>query len=67
MVVPTGKHDPIPKPAVGVEVTDTEGVPQLSLAVGAIQLATAQLLAVDKVIFVGQLVKSVVHYPYHTD
>ena len=42
---------------MGAVVNDTAGVPQLSVAVGATQLATAQPLAVDKVIFVGQLVK----------
>jgi hypothetical protein len=57
VVVPTGKHEPIPKPDVGEVVKDTVGVPQLSDAVGAVQLAIAQLLVVVKLIFVGQLVK----------
>ena len=57
VVVPTGKQEPIPKPAVGEVVKDTEGIPQLSLAGGAIQLATAQLLMVVKLILAGQLAK----------
>ena len=55
VVVPTGKHEPIPKPEVGAEVTDTEGVVQLSVAVGAVQVAFAQVPVVDKLIFDGQL------------
>ena len=55
VVVPTGKHEPIPKPEVGAEVTDTEGVPQLSVAVGAVHVAFAQLPVVVKLMFDGQL------------
>ena len=47
----------MPKPAVGEEVTDTEGVPQLSDAVGAVQEAVAQVPEVDKEILLGQLAK----------
>ena len=55
VVVPTGKHEPIPKPAVGAEVTDTEGVEQLSAAVGAVHEALAQLPVVVKLMFDVQL------------
>ena len=52
-----GKQEPIVKPAVGAEVTDTEGVPQLSAAVGAAQVAIPQVVVVVKLIFVEQFVK----------
>ena len=54
VVIPTGKQEPIVKPAVGAELTDTVGVPQLSVAVGAFQEATAQPFKVVKEIFAGQ-------------
>ena len=56
MVVPTGKQEPLVKPAVGAEVIDTEGVAQLSAAVGAVQLAIPQVVVVVKLILVGQFV-----------
>ena len=56
VVVPTGKHEPIPKPGMGAEVTDTEGVPQLSVAVGAVHEALAQVPVVVKFMLVGQFV-----------
>ena len=54
VVVPTGKHEPIPKPGMGAEVIDTEGVEQLSVAVGAVHEALAQLPVVVKFMLVGQ-------------
>ena len=57
VVVPMGKQEPLTKPTIGAEVIDTEGVEQLSVAVGAVQLAIAQPVVVVKLIFVGQLVK----------
>jgi hypothetical protein len=47
--VPTGKQIP------EVCVLTTEGMPQLSVAVGAVHCALAQVSAVDKTIFAGQL------------
>ena len=58
VVVPIGKQEPLVKPAVGAEVIDTEGVVQLSVAVGAVQEAMTQpFKVVVKLIFAGQLVK----------
>ena len=56
VVVPIGKQEPLVKPAVGAEVIDTEGVEQLSAAVGATQLAVPQSAIVVTLILVGQLV-----------
>ena len=56
--MPIGKHEPIVKPAVGAELTDTEGVVQLSVAVGAVQVAIAQLFKVVRLIFAGQAVNT---------
>ena len=55
--MPTGKQEPMPSPTAGEEVRDTEGVPQLSIAVGVIQLAIAQLVVVLSLILAGQLVR----------
>jgi hypothetical protein len=38
-------------------VLTTEGMPQLSVAVGAVHCALAQVSAVDKTIFAGQFAK----------
>ena len=57
VVVPIGKQEPLVKPAVGAEVTDTEGVVQLSAAVGAVQLAVPQSAVVVTLILAGQFVK----------
>lgn len=54
--MPTGKAEPLTKPAVGV--VDTEGVilgVQKSETVGVVQVATAVVPAVVKLILVGQL------------
>ena len=58
VVVPIGKHEPFVKPAIGAEVNNTEGVVQLSVAVGAVQEAMTQpFKVVVKLIFAGQFVK----------
>ena len=57
VVVPIGKQEPLVKPAVGAEVTDTEGVVQLSIAVGAVQVAFPQSVVVVMLILVGQFAK----------
>ena len=57
VVVPIGKHEPLVKPAVGAELTDTEGVVQLSVAVGAVQVAVPQSAVVVTLILAGQFVK----------
>ena len=57
VVVPIGKQEPLVKPTIGAEVIDTEGVEQLSAAVGAVQVAVAQSVVVDTLIFAGQFVK----------
>ena len=50
VVVPTGKQKPLAK------LLNTEGVAvQLSVAVGAVQVAVAQAVAVVKLIFIGQI------------
>ena len=49
-VVPTGKHEPFAPP----KSCTTEGVPQLSVAVGAVQDALAQVPGVVKWMLVGQ-------------
>jgi hypothetical protein len=56
VVVPTGNAPPFVKPAVGLVVNDTEGVLHASVAVGAVQDATAVVVAVVKFLFVGQAV-----------
>jgi hypothetical protein len=53
VVTPIGKQSPFLKPAVGAVVRLKVGVLQLSEAVGAIQVAFAQVPAVDKLILVG--------------
>ena len=52
VVTPIGKQPPIVKPAVGEVVNISTGVPQLSVAVGATQVATAQLSAGNNVLTV---------------
>ena len=47
VVVPIGKHEPLIKPAFGAEVKITEGVLQLSVAVGADQVAILQVSVVE--------------------
>ena len=42
-----GKHAPLTKPAFGAEVKITEGVLQLSVAVGAVHVAILQLSVVE--------------------
>jgi hypothetical protein len=66
VLVPIGKAPPLVKPAVALVAKDTEGVVQLSVAVGGIQVAMAVVPAVVKAIFAGQAdntggVTSVVH------
>ena len=46
-VVPIGKHEPLDKPAFGAEVKISEGVLQLSVAVGAVQVAILQVSVVE--------------------
>lgn len=58
VVVPIGKAEPRPKPAVGA--LDTEGVifaVQKSETVGTVQVANAVVPVVVRLIFVGQLTK----------
>ena len=57
IVDPIGKQEPLVKPTIGAEVIDTEGVEQLSAAVGAVQVAVAQSVVVVKLILTGQFVK----------
>ena len=45
-------------PTVGEEDTETVGTPQLSVAVGAVQDATAQSFKVERLILAGQAVKT---------
>ena len=58
VVVPIGNAPPFVKPTVGLVVKDTDGVVQLSVAVGAVQDAIAVVVAVVKLIFVGQAVNT---------
>lgn len=58
IVVPIGNAPPFVKPVVGIVVNDTVGVPQLSVAVGAVQDATAVVPAVVKALFAGHAVST---------
>jgi hypothetical protein len=58
VVAPIGNAPPFVKPVVGLVVKDTEGVLQLSVAVGAVQEAEAVVPVVVKLIFVGQADKT---------
>jgi hypothetical protein len=49
---------PAKKQMPGVWVLTTEGVPQLSVAVGSVHCALAQVSTVDKTIFAGQFEKT---------
>ena len=58
VVAPIGKPEPLPKPTVGaVDIKGLTFAVQISETVGAAQVATALVLAVVKLIFVGQLEK----------
>lgn len=46
--MPTGNAPPFVKPVVGLVTKDTEGVPQLSVAVGAVHEAVAVVPVVVK-------------------
>jgi hypothetical protein len=58
VVVPIGNAPPFVKPVVGLVAKDTEGVLQLSVAVGAVQVATAVVPVVVKLRLAGQAVKT---------
>ena len=54
VVVPSGNVPPFVKPVVGLVVKITEGVVQLSVAVGAVHDAMVVVVAVVKFILAGQ-------------
>ena len=54
VVVPIGNAPPFVKPVVALVVKITEGVEQLSVAVGAVQDAIAVVVAVVKFMLAGQ-------------
>ena len=58
VVVPIGNAPPLVRLTVGLVAKITEGVPQLSVAVGAVHEATAFVPVVVKLIFAGQAVKT---------
>ena len=58
VVVPIGKAPPFVKLVVGLVANVTAGVEQLSVAVGAVQDATAVVPVVVKLRFEGQAVKT---------
>ena len=58
VVVPIGNAPPFVKPTVGLVANVTEGVVQLSVAVGAVQDAIAVVPVVAKLIFEGHAVKT---------
>ena len=49
---------PMGKDALDAKLPDTEGVPQLSVAVGGVHVAVAVVPEVVTLIFVGQLLKT---------
>ena len=56
--MPIGNALPLVSPAVGLVTKLTEGVEQLSVAVGAVHVAVAEVVAVVKFILPGQAVKT---------